>query len=536
MGLSEINRPLDARSKQTEMSTKPRDFIRPASSQGQKPEKLQLASECTPEHPILPGGMPKRWWWKARHDDQASTSRDMRAQDSDQMSARESRSPEHSQRDSPTMLSCESSPSRDTRESRSPEWGERRGQLAPSEGESSTMDQLLERMRSAVEREKQTRGGEQQRLHQELDRVHEQLRNAEQERDQARQELRARDSTLQELMEDLWTGARRQMQEESESMRQQVRTEEQQRAQQELRAREETIRQEIRAEEHRQVQVQLANIQRERDQARQERDQVQQELRARENNLQGLMDDILANLQQQPSDNRASDEKVRQQIRDEEERRVLELVQARVEQMRPQIRDEEKRQAQDQAWTRWQERQREELQEREQFLQGALQRRQSPREVQTREGQHQRIQRLQTMLRENQGSQEIRLPRDLLERFLQDERKLEQEWQAEGRRLQGERASLHEALEGLPRERLREQLRQRVDDVLRRQPAREQLRNQLLELRGLVLRDYRELEPQQNRLSAEFQGVLEEQWKHHGRPEQELRIILGDLTGRGPER
>lgn len=66
MGLSEINRPLDARSKQTEMSTKPRDFIRPASSQGQKPEKLQLASECTPEHPILPGGMPKRWWWKAR--------------------------------------------------------------------------------------------------------------------------------------------------------------------------------------------------------------------------------------------------------------------------------------------------------------------------------------------------------------------------------------------------------------------------------------------------------------------------------------
>ena len=343
MGLSEINRPSDAHSKQKEKRTTSPDFTRLAFSQGQKHEKLQLASECTPKHPILPGGMPHRWWWKARHDDQASTSRDTRAQDSDQMSARVSRSPERPQRDSPTILSrasslsrksslschtprfSETSPSRDTHELRSPERGER---VTP-EGESSIMDQLLERMQIAVEQGRQTRRGELQ----ELNRVQEQLMRAEQERDQARQELRARDSTLQELMEDLLTGAQRQMQEESESMRQQVRTEEQQRAQQELRAREETIRQEIRAEEHRQVQEQLANVQQERDQARQERDQVQQELRARENNLQGLMDDILANLQQRPSDNRPSDDKVRQQIRDEEERRVLELVQARVEQM-----------------------------------------------------------------------------------------------------------------------------------------------------------------------------------------------------------
>ena len=520
MGWNEINRPFDEHSKHISMITTSPDLTRLLFSQGQKPEKLQLASECTPEHPILPGGMPCRWR-KARHDDHASTSRDTRVQqDPDQVSARESRSPERPQRDASTTPYREASPS----------------PRSPERGESSTMDQLLERMRIAIEREKQVKGGEQQRLHQELDRVHEQLRKAEQERDQAQQELRARDSTLQELMEELWTGARRQMQEERESMRQQVRAEEQQRAQQELRAREDTLRQEIRAEEHWQVQEQLANVQRERDQARRERDQVQQELRARENNLQGLMDDILANLQQQPSDNRPSDEKVRQQIRDEEEIRVLELVQARVAQMRPQIRDEEKRQAQDQAWTRWQERQREELQERQQFLQGALHRRQGQRELQTREGQHQRLQRLQTILRENQKSQEIRLPKDIFERVIQDERRLEQEWQAEERRLQGEMASVHEALEGLPRELLREKLRQRVDDVLRGQPAREQLRDQMLELRGSVLRDYRELEPQQNRLSAEFQGVMEEQMRHYGRPEQELRIILGDLTGRGPER
>ena len=58
MTFRETNRPSDAHSNHTEMRTKPRDFTRPASSQGQKPKKLQLASECTPEHPILPGGMP----------------------------------------------------------------------------------------------------------------------------------------------------------------------------------------------------------------------------------------------------------------------------------------------------------------------------------------------------------------------------------------------------------------------------------------------------------------------------------------------
>ena len=137
-------------------------------------------------------------------------------------------------------------------------------------------------------------------------------------------------------------------------------------------------------------------------------------------------------------------------------------------------------------------------------------------EVQTREGQHQRLQRLQVILRENQGSQEIRLPKDIFERVLQDERRLEQEWQAEERRLQGESTAVHEALEGLPRERLREQLRQRVDDVLRGQPSREQLRNEMLELRGSVLRDYCELEPQQNRLFSRiprsYGGADEASW------------------------
>lgn len=237
----------------------------------------------------------------------------------------------------------------------------------------------------------------------------------------------------------------------------------------------------------------------------QEIEQAMQGLRARENTLQELVD----NLQRQISD-RSSDEKIRRQIRTEEQR---------------------------QAWTQWQERRRESLQEKMQSLQETLRRRQSPREVQMRKEQQQRVQRLQDIIRENQGTQQIPQPMmEILQGLLQDERRLQQEWQAEDRRLQGKLTAVHEDLEGLPHEWLREQLRQRVDDVLGRQLTRERLRNQLLELRSTVLNDYRELEPQQNRLSAEFQDALEERWRYHGHPEQDLRIILGYLTGRGPER
>jgi hypothetical protein len=207
----------------------------------------------------------------------------------------------------------------------------------------------------------------------------------------------------------------------------------------------------IREEGRQRLQQELNSTQRQLRQAAQELDQARQELRTRENTLQELMNDLLANIQIQTPD-RSNDERIRQQIRAEEQRR-----------------------AQDQAWTRWLERQRENLQEREQSLQEALQRKQSPCEVQVREGQQQRLQRLQENLRENQGSQQIQLPREILQGVLQDERRLQQELQAGERRLQGERIAVREELEGLPYELLREQLRQRVDDVLRRQPAREQL-------------------------------------------------------------
>ena len=114
-----------------------------------------------------------------------------------------------------------------------------------------------------------------------------------------------------------------------------------------------------------------------------------------------------------------------------------------------------------------------------------------------KEGQQQRVQRLQDIIRENRGDTANSAADDGdTAGLLQDERRLQQEWQAEDRRLQGKLTAVHEDLEGLPHEWLREQLRRRVDDVLRGQPAREQLRHQILDLRSDVLNDYRKLEPQ----------------------------------------
>ena len=106
---------------------------------------------------------------------------------------------------------------------------------------------------------------------------------------------------------------------------------------------------------------------------------------------------------------------------------------------------------------------------------------------------------------------------------------------AEERRLQGKITVVRNDLEGLPRERLREQIRQRVDDVLSRQLSQEQFRHQVLELHGSVFGDFSELEPRRDILAAEFQTIFQERWPRHNHPDQELRIILGILTGIGPE-
>ena len=108
-------------------------------------------------------------------------------------------------------------------------------------------------------------------------------------------------------------------------------------------------------------------------------------------------------------------------------------------------------------------------------------------------------------------------------------------WLDEERELGGEIAVLDEKLKGLPRERLRWQIRQRVDEMLSRQPVWEQLQSQVLKLQKSVLRDYRELGPEEKLLKAEFQGVLEEQMMRHDRSEQERIDILGDLTGIRPQ-
>ena len=151
------------------------------------------------------------------------------------------------------------------------------------------------------------------------------------------------------------------------------------------------------------------------------------------------------------------------------------------------------------------------------------------------ERQKQRTQQLQEILQTNKEANKIMLSRDFLKGLLQDEQQLRQVWKNKEKQLQGKMAVVSEELEGRQREQLREQLRQRVDKALSRQPAREQLRHQVLELRASVLRDFRVLEPEEKLLKAEFQGVLEEQMMHHGRSEQELIDILGDLTGKRPQ-
>jgi myosin heavy subunit len=94
------------------------------------------------------------------------------------------------------------------------------------------------------------------------------------------------------------------------------------------------------------------------------------------------------------------------------------------------------------------------------------------------------------------------------------------------RQLIGEKTVLNEKLKGLPRRRLRQQIWQRVDKLLSRHLAPEQLQSQVLALRASVLRDFCKLEPEEKLLKAEFQGVLHERWSHHDHPEQELVNIL----------
>ena len=189
-----------------------------------------------------------------------------------------------------------------------------------------------------------------------------------------------------------------------------------------------------------------------------------------------------------------------------------------------QIRADERRKAEKQAWDRlwplWEEQRREKLHESLQSIERELQEKQ--RDIQLSRNLLQKIEYL------NVGS-------IVLDKLLHTERYLLHKLMSEDLMLQGEITVLNEELNGLPHERLRWQIRQRVDEMLSRQPAQEQLRHQVLELQKSVLRDYRELEPEEKLLKAEFQGVLEEQMMHHDRPEQERIDILGDLTGIRPQ-
>jgi chromosome segregation ATPase len=91
-----------------------------------------------------------------------------------------------------TIPSSEESSPRSVYESRSPE-----------REESPTMNQLLRRMRRAVEREKKTMEEEKQRLQQDLNRTREQLTKAQQERDQAQGQLKSAQQDLDRTREQL---------------------------------------------------------------------------------------------------------------------------------------------------------------------------------------------------------------------------------------------------------------------------------------------------------------------------------------------
>jgi tetratricopeptide (TPR) repeat protein len=163
-----------------------------------------------------------------------------------------------------------------------------------------------------------------------------------------------------------------------------------------------------------------------------------------------------------------------------------------------QIRADERRRVEDQLWTQWEDRQREKIRKRLQSLEGFLQ----------------------------VTKRYIQMCRNHLQ-SMDNGREIMQRLQTEELQLQGEIATLHEELEGLLRERLRRQIQRRVDNVLnRKQHSSEQLRHQIIELRGSILRDFRDLEPEEKLLKAEFQGVLQERWSHYNHPEQELVNIL----------
>ena len=185
-----------------------------------------------------------------------------------------------------------------------------------------------------------------------------------------------------------------------------------------------------------------------------------------------------------------------------------------------QIRADERRKVENELWRQWEKQRREELQETLQSIERKLQRTE---------------QQIQICEENLQILENLPVGHTVPEKFMQNASQLLHSWLDEERELGGEVAVLDEKLKGLPRERLRWKIQQRVDEMLSRQPAQEQLRHQVLKLQASVLRDYRELEPEEKLLKAEFQGVLEEQMMRHDRSEQELIDILGDLTGIRPQ-
>ena len=181
-----------------------------------------------------------------------------------------------------------------------------------------------------------------------------------------------------------------------------------------------------------------------------------------------------------------------------------------------QIRADERRKVEDELWRQWEKQRREELQEKLQSIGRELQEKQ--RDMQS--------------YRENlQSLQNSPIDRTALKELQQHMYKL----RAEEQRLQGKITVVRNDLEGLPREQLRWKIRQRVDEVLSRQLSPDQLRHQAIELHESVISDFSELEPQRDILAAEFQTIFQERWPRHNHPDQELRIILGILTGIGPE-
>ncbi len=144
-----------------------------------------------------------------------------------------------------------------------------------------------------------------------------------------------------------------------------------------------------------------------------------------------------------------------------------------------QIRADERRKVENELWRQWEKQRREELQETLQSIERKLQR--TEQQIQICEEKIYRI------------LENLPVGHTVPEKFMQNASQLLHSWLDEERELGGEIAVLDEKLKGLPRERLRWQIRQRVDEMLSRQPVWEQLQSQVLKLQKSVLRDYREL-------------------------------------------